>query len=126
MRPARNDEPRVVAVVQARLGSSRLPGKVLAPIGSRQVLEHVVHRLRRARRLAHLVVALPEGEADHPLADACRRLGVEAVRGQERDVLARYADYIGAVFGTGEGQKRGYCGIRCAQNTSPIAAQVSQ
>lgn len=76
-----------VVVVQARLGSHRLPGKVLEPVGSRTVLEHVVRRCREAD-VGEVVVARPEG--DERLAGECVRIGVRQVAGSEQDVLLRY------------------------------------
>lgn len=82
---------RAVAVVQARLGSSRLPGKVLRPIGGRPMLELVVARLRRARRLDHVLVATSDDRIDDELAAWCLGADVDVVRGPEDDVLARFA-----------------------------------
>lgn len=81
---------KIVAVVQARMGSSRLPGKVLLSLGYHPVIEHVVTRLGGALRLDDLVVAIPAGSKDDPLEQACRELGVTVVRGPEDDVLERY------------------------------------
>lgn len=76
------------------MGSSRLPGKVLLPLGSQCVLGHVVQRLREAcRRLgpqAELVVATSHRAADDPIAARCRDWNVPCVRGPEHDVLRRY------------------------------------
>jgi spore coat polysaccharide biosynthesis protein SpsF len=80
--------PRPIAIVQARLGSSRLPRKVLEPIEGRPMIAHVVERLRRSRELADVVLAIPEG--DDELAIEAERLGVPVRRGPEHDVLARY------------------------------------
>lgn len=81
---------RTVAVIQARVGSTRLPGKVLAEIGGVTMLERVASRTGRAATLDEVVVAIPEGAADECLVDACARAGVTAVRGSEDDVLDRY------------------------------------
>lgn len=81
---------RVVAIVQARMGSTRLPGKVLLPIAGKSMLERVVARLRRARLLEAILVATTRAPADEAVAGAARRLGVPAFRGAEDDVLDRY------------------------------------
>jgi len=81
---------RVVAVVQARLGSSRLPGKVLRPLAGKPVLWHVLHRLGKCRRVDAIVVATTEQAVDDALVDYSRAEGVVVVRGPEDDVLGRY------------------------------------
>jgi spore coat polysaccharide biosynthesis protein SpsF (cytidylyltransferase family) len=86
-------------VIQARLGSTRLPGKVLMPIGGSTVLGRVIERCRLARRAGEIVVATSDLASDDPLAEHARTLGVEVHRGSERDVLDRYigaAERIGA------------------------------
>jgi spore coat polysaccharide biosynthesis protein SpsF len=80
-----------VAIVQARMSSSRLPGKVRLPLGGRTVLGCVIGRLRRARRLGGIVVATSTDATDTVIAEWARELGVGACRGPLNDVLARYA-----------------------------------
>jgi spore coat polysaccharide biosynthesis protein SpsF len=81
----------VVAIVQARLGSSRLPGKVLLPLCGVPVLEHVVQRLRTVSLVDRVVVATSRLASDDELADFASRLpGVGVSRGSESDVLDRY------------------------------------
>ncbi|MBM2842586.1 MAG: acylneuraminate cytidylyltransferase family protein [Anaerolineales bacterium] len=82
--------PRVVAIVQARMGSRRLPQKVLADIQGRSMLERIVARLRRARRPDEVVVATSAGPADDPIAALCERLAVRCSRGSAEDVLDRF------------------------------------
>ena len=79
-----------VAIVQARMGSSRLPGKVLADLGGCTVLSRVVQRLRRAKLLDEIVIATSESAADLPIGIECQRIGVKFFRGSENDVLDRY------------------------------------
>src|SRR5712691_2745168 len=81
---------RVVAIVQARMGSSRLPGKVLADIGGRSMLARVVRRLQRSRLIAETVVATSLGCSDDALIEEARQLGVSVFRGSEEDVLDRF------------------------------------
>lgn len=78
-----------LAVVQARMGSTRLPGKVLADLGGRPVLELMLDRLARAH-VDHLVVATSDLPGDDPVADLATRVGVPVVRGSEADVLGRF------------------------------------
>ena len=83
--------PRVaLAVIQARMGSSRLPGKVLADLGGRPVLQLMLERLARAH-VDQLVVATSDLPGDDPVAALAGRCGVAVVRGPEADVLARFA-----------------------------------
>lgn len=78
------------AIVQARMGSSRLPGKVLHRIGNRTVLEHVLDRCRRIRGVDVVVCATTMSEDCGPISDLARAMGVEVVTGSETDVLDRY------------------------------------
>lgn len=83
--------PRVRVVVQARMQSSRLPGKVLADLAGRPMLAYTVHRLAAAcGESRQVVVATSTSVADDVLEDACHGLGIECIRGSESDVLARY------------------------------------
>lgn len=84
-------KPRVVAIVQARLGGTRLPGKVLLPINGRTLLLRHVERLRMVQAIDKIVVAIPRGAPNDPLAAYCRAQNWECYRGPEDDVLARYA-----------------------------------
>ena len=83
-------KPKVVAIVQARLGSTRLPGKVLKDLAGAPVLERCLGRLKRARCLDAIVVATTTLEADKPLADWCAERGWACERGSEEDLLDRY------------------------------------
>jgi spore coat polysaccharide biosynthesis protein SpsF len=81
---------RVVAIIQARMGSTRLPGKVLKDIGGETMLARVVWRARRAKLLDEVVVATTNKSADGPIVSECTKLGVPIFRGDEQDVLDRY------------------------------------
>jgi spore coat polysaccharide biosynthesis protein SpsF len=80
----------IVAVIQARMGSKRLPGKVLKDLGGDTVLGRVVSRVRQCRLVNDLVVATSTDPADDIILNECRRLGIRAFRGSEQDVLDRY------------------------------------
>lgn len=82
---------RIVAIVQARMGSTRLPGKVLKDIAGKPMLQHVIERLQRADRLAEVVLATSTHPQDRVLLDMAGELGVRGVAGSEDDVLSRYA-----------------------------------
>lgn len=78
------------ATVEARMGSSRLPGKVLVQVlPGWTLLDLVVARARRARRLDRVVVATSTNPGDDAIADHCRERGYDCHRGSESDVLAR-------------------------------------
>lgn len=81
----------VVALIQARMGSSRLPGKVLVPVAGRSLLEHLVQRLRQCQTLDAMAVATTESRSDDPIEKACQTLAIPCIRGSELDVLARFA-----------------------------------
>lgn len=80
----------IVAIVQARMGSTRLPGKVLADIGGQPMLVRVVERARRARRLSGLVVATTTLDEDRVVEQLCAERGYVCRRGHPTDVLDRY------------------------------------
>jgi spore coat polysaccharide biosynthesis protein SpsF len=83
---------RVVVIVQARMTSTRLPGKILLPLGGQPILARLIARLRRVHRADALVIATTTNAADDPVAALCQRLRVACHRGSEHDVLSRYAD----------------------------------
>jgi len=82
--------PRVVVIVQARLGSTRLPGKTLADIAGRPMLDWVLDRAERIPGIDGLVLATTDRLRDDKLVDFARKQGVRCVRGSEQDVLDRF------------------------------------
>ena len=83
---------RTVIIVQARMGSTRLPGKVLLPLAGQPMLERLIERLRRVTKADAIQVATTTQVADDAIAALCAELGVQVHRGSESDVLQRYAD----------------------------------
>lgn len=83
--------PGVNAVIQARSSSTRLPGKVLRPLGGRSVLGWVVRAAAAAPGVGQVVVATSSDASDDAVAEEARRCGAEVVRGPLDDVLARFA-----------------------------------
>ena len=81
---------RIVAIIQARMGSSRLPGKILLPLARKPVLQRMVERVA-CSAFAEVVVALPDRAIDDPAARLAADAGATVVRGDEDDVLSRYA-----------------------------------
>lgn len=82
--------PRVIAIIQARMGSSRLPGKVLLDVGGQPMLARVHARTARSRRVAHVVVATTTEASDDAIAAWCGAHDVACTRGSQFDVLDRY------------------------------------
>lgn len=78
------------AIIQARMSSTRLPGKVLMDIAGQAMLWHVVNRVRQATLVDDVLVATSEGAADDPVVAFCEQEGIPCFRGSEDDVLARY------------------------------------
>ncbi|MGW0802032.1 cytidylyltransferase domain-containing protein [Nonomuraea sp. NPDC002799] len=83
---------RIVGIIQARMGSTRLPGKVLRELGDHSVLGWVVRAAREAHVLDDLVVATTTEAADDAVAAECRELGVACHRGPVDDVLTRFME----------------------------------
>jgi spore coat polysaccharide biosynthesis protein SpsF len=81
---------KVVAVVQARLSSSRLPGKILLPLVGAPLLERMLERVRAARELDDVVVATTVDPADEPVRALCSRVGVRVYSGHPTDLLERH------------------------------------
>ena len=81
---------RTVAIIQARMGSNRLPGKVLRPIVGKPMLWHIVRRVRAVPSIDEVVVATPEGPADEVLRRYCETEGIASFSGSELDVLDRF------------------------------------
>lgn len=81
---------RVIGIVQMRMGSSRLPGKMLKPLAVTDAVGLSLGRMGRAARLTELVAATTDNPIDNPLAERCRDLGVPVHRGSENDVLDRF------------------------------------
>jgi spore coat polysaccharide biosynthesis protein SpsF len=89
--PEPSDHMRVVAVIQARMGSTRLPGKVLKPIAGKPLLWHIVHRLKRSQFIEQIAIATSTNPRDDAIVEFARENNVAVVRGPEDDVLARFA-----------------------------------
>jgi len=79
-----------IAIVQARMASTRLPGKVLADIAGQSMLARVVMRARRSKRIDRLVVATSTESRDDPIVALCEQMEFEYSRGSALDVLDRY------------------------------------
>ncbi|MDP2127604.1 MAG: aminotransferase class III-fold pyridoxal phosphate-dependent enzyme [Pseudohongiella sp.] len=81
---------KIVAVVQARMGSTRLPGKVMRPVGGVPMIELLLQRLSKATEVDQIVVATSFAQVNQPLVDHVRKLGFACDQGSENDVLDRF------------------------------------
>jgi spore coat polysaccharide biosynthesis protein SpsF len=89
----------ILAILQARMSSTRLPGKALRPLAGAPMIQRQVERLRRCRRIDRLVVATSDDRSDDVLVEICNAAPVAVFRGSLEDVLGRY---IGAIDAFGE------------------------
>jgi spore coat polysaccharide biosynthesis protein SpsF len=81
-----------IAIIQARMGSSRLPGKILKPFGDTDVLSYDVERCRKIKGVSEVIVATSTLAQDNAIADWCDENNVQCFRGSEDDVLERYVE----------------------------------
>ena len=82
--------PRTIAIIQARMSSTRLPGKVLREINGQPMLAHVIERAKRAKLVDEVVLATTTDPSDDPVAEFCATRGYKFTRGSLNDVLDRY------------------------------------
>jgi len=80
---------KIVAIVEARMTSSRLPGKVLLPLAGKPSLERLIERLKRSKFLDGIVIATTINKTDDPIVELANNLSVGFFRGSELDVLKR-------------------------------------
>jgi spore coat polysaccharide biosynthesis protein SpsF len=81
---------QTIAIIQARMGSTRLPGKILMPLAGKPTLWHVVDRLRHAKSLYKIVIATTDEPQDDVVEKFCQEQGFNCFRGSQEDVLDRY------------------------------------
>lgn len=80
----------ICAIIQARMGSTRLPGKVMMDLCGSPVLEHVVNRLNQSKLIDKIIIATSTGSNNQPIIDFCQKNNVGCFVGSEDDVLDRY------------------------------------
>lgn len=85
---------KAIAIIQARMSSSRLPGKVLMPLAGKPMIWHIVQRARACEQVDEIIVVTSTDPSDDPLADFCRESGTECHRGSLQNVLSRYMDVL--------------------------------
>ncbi|HAU35906.1 MAG TPA: acylneuraminate cytidylyltransferase, partial [Lysinibacillus sp.] len=81
---------RIVAIIQARMGSTRLPGKILKKVNGRSLLSYQLERLQQSNYINDLVIATTIDEKDDLIVEFCKKNNILWFRGSEEDVLARY------------------------------------
>lgn len=81
---------KTVIIIQARMTSTRLPGKVLKTVMDKPLLEYQIERLKRIKAVDEIIVATTVNSTDEPIVDFCRKLNIAVYRGSEHDVLSRY------------------------------------
>lgn len=89
----------MVAIIQARLGSTRLQGKVLRPLSGKPLIEHIIKRIQAVNEIDRIVLAIPSAESEKPLERIAEQMGVQCASGPEEDVLERFiqaGDYCNA------------------------------
>ena len=80
----------ITAIIQARMGSTRLPGKVLMKVNGRPLLGYMIERVRTSRRIEQIVIATTRSDDDVQIVDWCKANGIPFYCGDEEDVLSRY------------------------------------
>lgn len=105
--PACAKPKKIVAIIQARMGSSRLPGKMLEPLAGEPLLYHIITRAGHIRCAGAIYLATTDQPIDNPLAELAQEMGLKVVRGSEKNVMERFflaiddadADYIVRICG---------------------------
>ena len=81
---------RKLIIAQARMASTRLPGKVMKIVCGKPLLEHFINRLKRVKSADQIVIATTVNETEDIIVDLCKKLDISYYRGSEEDVLGRY------------------------------------
>lgn len=81
---------KVAAIIQARMGSTRLPGKILKTVNGKTLLEYQIERVKQAKTIDQIIIATTVKESEQPIVELCDKIGIEYYRGSEEDVLSRY------------------------------------
>ena len=81
---------KITAIVQARMNSSRLPGKVLMDINGKTSLERMIERITKSKLLNEIIIATTQNKEDFEIIKQCKFLGLKYFAGEENDVLDRF------------------------------------
>jgi spore coat polysaccharide biosynthesis protein SpsF len=112
-------KPRVVLIIQARMGSTRLPGKSMMDLAGAPLVGRILERVRRCTRLDDVVLAIPDTEKNRVLAGLGERYGVKVFSGSENDLVERY--YQAALW-----TKAAVVGRLPADNATPEPAEIDR
>ena len=80
----------IAAIIQARMGSSRLPGKILKKISGKTMLEHIIERVKKSKYINKIIIATSEEKEDNCVEELLKNINVQIFRGHKYDVLSRY------------------------------------
>lgn len=81
---------KIAAIIQARMESTRLPGKIMKEIKGKSLLEHQIERIRKSKKIDQIIIATSVKESEQPIVALCEKLRIPYFRGSEQDVLERY------------------------------------
>lgn len=109
---------KIAVIIQARMNSERLPGKVLAEVLGKPLLGYQIERVRRVMFSHELMIATTRGSSDDPVAAFCKKNDVACYRGPENDVLGRYAEAAARVSAEAVVRLTGDCPL-----TDPIIVE---
>lgn len=112
-------KPRVVLIIQARMGSTRLPGKSMMDLAGAPLVGRILERVKRCTRLDDIVLAIPDTERDRVLEALGERYGVKVFAGSESDLVERY--YQAALW-----SKADIVGRLPADNATPEPAEIDR
>jgi spore coat polysaccharide biosynthesis protein SpsF (cytidylyltransferase family) len=88
--PETKNKFKIGAIIQARTGSTRLPGKVLMNIGNKPMLWHIIERLKYSKKISEIILAIPDNKQNDILEKFAKQNGIKYYRGSEENVLSRY------------------------------------
>lgn len=112
-------KPRVVLIIQARMGSSRLPGKSMMDLAGAPLVARILERVKRCTKLDDIVLAIPDTEKDRVLMDLGESYGIKVFAGSENDLVERY--YQAALW-----SKADIVGRLPADNATPEPAEIDR
>jgi spore coat polysaccharide biosynthesis protein SpsF len=87
-----NTNPNLYIIIQARMTSSRLPGKILLPLGEKPILQVMIERLTRLKHPHKIIIATTNDDSEGPIIDFCKKHQIDCFKGHPNDVLKRFYD----------------------------------